>query len=136
MPKLRQNSAGFTLIELIVVVAIIGILASIAYPAYLNYIRESRRADARAALSEVRLVQEKWRANNTTYGNNASLGYPKNSPSGYYSVNITANSGSAFTAAATPQGAQAGDTCTSSQLIINQNGPDLSSATKRTCWGQ
>lgn len=136
MPKFRQNNAGFTLIELIIVVAIIGILASIAYPAYLNYIRESRRADARAGLSEVRLVQEKWRANNVQYGDNGSLGYPKNSPSGYYQINITANGPTTFSAAATPQNDQAGDTCTNSQLIITQNGPDLSSSTKRTCWGQ
>lgn len=38
----QKNSAGFTLIELMIVLAIAGILAAIALPSYVNYVIETR----------------------------------------------------------------------------------------------
>ena len=45
----RNRSAGFTLIEMMIVVAILGILAAIAVPSYQSYVTKSR---AQAATSE------------------------------------------------------------------------------------
>ena len=42
----RQQSNGFTLMEILVTVAVIGILATIAYPVYQNYVTRSRVAEA------------------------------------------------------------------------------------------
>lgn len=59
---------GFTLIELMVVVLVIALLAGLALSGYQKQIRKSRRAEARQILSEVSMRQEKYRANNATYG--------------------------------------------------------------------
>lgn len=134
---MRKQHTGFTLIELMIVVAVIGILAAIAYPNYSDYVRRSRRSDAQAALMQLRLAQEKFRANNTTYAAAGALGYPRNSNEGFYSITVTANDGSGFTGTATPQNQQAGDTaCGAANFIVTQNGPDLGDAAKRLCWGQ
>lgn len=95
---------GFTLIEMMVVVVILGILASIAYPSYTSYVLKSRRAEAKAMLQEIQLLQEKYRANNNTYGNLSDLGWTQtltyydltinpNTPT-TYSINANAKSGS------------------------------------------
>jgi type IV pilus assembly protein PilE len=62
--KLQQ---GFTLIELMIVVAIIGILASVAYPAYTSSIIKGKRAEGRAALTELMQQQERYMTQNNCY---------------------------------------------------------------------
>jgi len=136
----RQKVCGFTLIELVVTMAIVGILAAVAYPSYVNSVRKARREDGMAALLELQLAQEKWRANNPSYTTTlTNLGYSVasngTSRDGYYTINVTAASATAFTATAAPKTgtAQASDSCT---LILTQDGPDISDATKRSCWSK
>lgn len=133
----HRDSKGFTLIELMIVVAVIGILAAIAYPSYLDSVRKGRRADAIAALLEVQMDQEKFRANNTTYANTlASLSWTSSlSSGGYYSIALSGVSGTGYTATATPQGDQAEDTDCAA-IVLNQNGPDLTNTTNARCWSQ
>ena len=54
---MKNNSRGFTLLELMVVVAVIAILASIAYPSYQNFVMQSRRSDAIEGLLSAQLRQ-------------------------------------------------------------------------------
>ncbi len=133
---MRQRKAGFTLIELIITVAVIGILAAIAYPSYMDSIRKSRRSDAINDLSAIALAQEKWRANNTTYGSLANVwGGVTTTSGGYYTLAITGNTAIAFTVTATAvtTKSQNGDSgCT--VLTINEAGPLTNTSTLQGCW--
>jgi type IV pilus assembly protein PilE len=60
-------AAGFTLIELMIVVVIVGLLAAIAYPGYQQYVKRGRRADAKAALTEMAQFMERYYSENNSY---------------------------------------------------------------------
>lgn len=121
---------GVTLVELLMVVAIIGILLAVAYPLYTDHLRETRRTDAMIALSSAAAAQERWYTVNHAFTSNmANLG-GTDSPEGFYSLSVTANS-STFTLTATAKTTevQASDTgCTS--MTIDQLGRKLPSG----CW--
>lgn len=128
-----QRTKGFTLVEVMIVVVVIGILASIAYPSYTEYVFKARRADGQAALMEAELAQQKRRA--------AGLGFEAvsadPSPDEFYSVVVTV-SGNGFTATATPQGKQAGDSC-GNLLIVNDGTSskyEASGGDNAKCWGR
>jgi type IV pilus assembly protein PilE len=63
----KSLSRGFTLIELMITVAIIGILASVAYPAYTSSIVKGKRAQGRAALTELMQQQERYMTQRNCY---------------------------------------------------------------------
>lgn len=128
---------GFTLLELMIAVAIVGILAAIAYPSYRESVMKSRRSDAKAALLQVQLAQEKWRANNPTYGTLAQIGVGATSGEGYYTIAVAGNTATAYNATATPTGAQASDKC--GTFTINQAGQKgvtgaAAGYTAANCW--
>jgi prepilin-type N-terminal cleavage/methylation domain-containing protein len=62
-----RQSAGFTLIELMMVVAILGILAVIALPRYSAYLHKSKTAEAIGFLAEIKSRQESYRADYGQY---------------------------------------------------------------------
>lgn len=108
-------SGGFTLIELMIVVVIVGVLAAIAYPAYQDYARETKRADAHAALLRIATLQEKHFSNNNQYANSTTtLGYAANpaiSNDGHWAVSITGVGPAAFTLRAAPAGGHVDADC-------------------------
>jgi type IV pilus assembly protein PilE len=107
----RTRCAGLTLIEVMIVVVIIGIISAIAFPVYDRYTTESRRSEARSALTRIATQQAEYVLNHSVYASDVtSLGFDATSENGYYTLEITAASGAvSYTAAATAAGVQAGD---------------------------
>jgi type IV pilus assembly protein PilE len=148
------QSAGFTLIELMIVVVIATILLSIAVPSYMIQIRESRRTDARTALLDLAGREESYNATMNAYTNvPANLGYPAfpaTVGSGYYTITVScavgygggscgpnAILGPSYYLTATPVAgsSQAKDgQCTSFSVDSQGNQFSTGSATTTTCW--
>jgi type IV pilus assembly protein PilE len=148
------GGSGFTLIELMITLVIAAILAAIAMPLYLHQIRESRRTDARSALSDLASREERYYAINNAYTSTASnVGYSGwgssySVGSGYYYLvqpTITAASATSpagFTLVAKPVPGKGQDqdtdcasftvTSTGQQSSLNSANADSTS----TCWGQ
>jgi len=132
-----RASQGFTLIELMIVIAIVGILAAVAYPSYLDSVRKARRADAMDGILTLQNLQEKWRANNTTYNDFADAA----SVDGYYTLAVTDGTATAtgytLTATAVVGTSQAGDTvgtdCTVMTLTVVAATPG-GAKTPAVCW--
>ncbi len=133
----KTQNKGFTLIELMIVVAVIGILSAIAYPSYTQYVLRAKRGDAKAALLSVQLAEEKYRANNVSYGTLAELGLdPMVSSDEYYDITIpAAPTASAYSITATPKSPHADVYCTT--LVINQNGDKTATGSDlANCWNK
>lgn len=136
----HKQQAGFTLMELMIAVGIIGILSAIAYPSYKEYVMKGRRADAKSGLLRVQLAQEKYRANNVSYGTLAQIGLGTSSPDNHYTIAVANPSATNYTATATPTGLQTGDSC--GTFAANMAGKTTSASVQTTdakvseCWGQ
>jgi type IV pilus assembly protein PilE len=133
----RARSSGLTLIELMVVVVIIGILAAIAYPSFQEQVRKTRRADGKAMLVETAQQLERCYTRFASYNNVAcGVALPAASDEGFYAVNTTALSASAFTLQATPQGDQVNDAkCGALRLSsTGLQGSQGADADANNCW--
>ncbi|MED5621339.1 type IV pilin protein [Ideonella sp. BN130291] len=106
----RRAVRGFTLVELLIVVTIAGVLASVALPSFADALRRGRRAEAVAALMQLQLAQERWRADHLDYGADLrSLGLPATTPTGLYTLAITEADAEGYVATATVAAGQSGD---------------------------
>ncbi|MXR37944.1 type IV pilin protein [Craterilacuibacter sinensis] len=150
---MRPFHAGFSLVELMSALLVMAILATVAYPAYRDYVLQARRADGRTALLGLALAQERFRASCPFYAQHlgvvsscgasaalSTLAFSALSPEGYYAISLLPDSAASTTylaeAAATDKGGQGADSvCPASVFRLNENGPDMSSAARRVCWG-
>jgi len=145
--NILRHRPGFTLIELLIAVAIVGILAAVALPSYQEQVRKSRRADAVSMVAAVQQAQERWRANNASYGSLADvtratsavppgLGLNATSANGYYTLDIAgaAPAGYTITATAVAGTSQALDTgCATLNVVVTNGSPTY---TQNQCWSK
>lgn len=126
--------AGFTLIELMIAIVIVAILATVAFPAYQDSVRSGRRADARNALMQLQIAQERYRGSHTAYADSiAKLSLKAGSEGDHYTLSVVSADSNSFIVLAEPKGAQAADDC--GAFAINQNGPMTSgSYAGADCW--
>lgn len=133
-----KRQKGFSLIELMVAVIIIGILTAIALPAYQDYVRKARRADAYDSLLFIQNLQEKWRANNTTYGSDTQIGAPGTSLEGHYTIAVSGNTATGYVLTATAGGDQVNDkegtvSCTPLEITVTAGSP-RGAKSPPECW--
>ena len=93
-----RPGAGFTLTELLIVVAVISLLAAVAYPSYQKQVQAGRRAEAKAALTEIAQRLERFYTENNTYLNACLAGtsgctaattiYASASENGHYALSL------------------------------------------------
>jgi type IV pilus assembly protein PilE len=127
-----KKSKGFTLLELMIVVGIIALLAAIAYPIFTSQMRKSRRAEARQAIADLALKEEKWRVDHSTYGTLADLGGAPTTS--YYTLTVTNNTATGFVITAAPKGKQTKDTTCGSFVWTVTNGTAAKSPSTEGCW--
>jgi type IV pilus assembly protein PilE len=123
-----KNKRGFTLIELMIAVLVLAVLAALAVPAYWGQVRKSRRSSIEASVQQVALLEERYRADNTTYltassSNWSTLG---GDPSNTYYTVTTTGAASTYAITAAAQSSQTkdqsrGKSCSSLMYVYGVN---------------
>ena len=136
MMRLRRNMQGITLIELMIVVVVVSILAAVAFPNYQEFAARAKRNEAKAALLQIKINQERFYLNNNTFTQDMTqLGFPADpftTDTGSYVIAVTAASPSNFSATATYQlGGNEANKCTT--FTIDGRGAKTSSP-ETNCW--
>ena len=143
----HRRAAGFTLIETMVTLGIAGVLSSIAYPSLEGQVMRARRTDALVALMQAQLAQERFRANNASYGTLAEVGVRPTSAAGHYRIEVASSSVSGYELIAFALAGQARDTrCRYLRLamvdatLTYASGSDATTANgadvNRRCWSR
>lgn len=120
----HTGKKGFTIIELMIVLAIVAIIVALALPSFRDVIRKSRRSDAFDAITNIQLLQERWRINHSTYGSITELDFVANQPTtnGHYTLAVSNTSATSYTVTATATGDQVNDACGNFTLTVTALG--------------
>ncbi len=69
----KQNSRGYSLMELMVVVAIIGVIAAITYPSYLAYKVRVNRTDMQTQMLNIARLMSSQKMANSKFSSSSSI---------------------------------------------------------------
>jgi type IV pilus assembly protein PilE len=141
-----SNHRGFTLLEILIAVVIVGLLSAVVLPTYQNAVSKSRRADGRAALTDLTAKQEKFFAQNDTYTTEVEAEDGLNlarttSLTGHYDLTVTACAGGAISRCylliATARNLQTDDHACYTLMIDNvgrKTAKDYGGSNASGCW--
>jgi type IV pilus assembly protein PilE len=105
LPGALADSAGFTLIEVLIAIAVVGILTAIALPQYTLYVQRSRVVEAHSTLNDIRTRQEQFFQDTRRYddgGGACGVGMP---PAGSFTYTCVPNGAPALDYTVTANGA-------------------------------
>lgn len=142
--RLKVNSAGFSLIEVMIVLVIIGILMLVAVPGYQESMKKSRRADGMRDLMELAARQERFYAQYSVYTEDIDspdgLNFQRTTSSeGHYDLEVVTCAGevdfsACYVLQAVPKSIQAKDNDCGT-LSVNSKGQRSASGTLgEACW--
>lgn len=138
MKNSNSREFGMTLVELIIVVAIVAILGMMAYPNYSQYQQRARRMDAKSALQQIAIAQERFYVTNFSYTTNLNqLGFSSNqTESGFYVISVPTADTQGFQAIALPApgSPQAHDIDCQQFTIDHQNARGSAPDPDAKCW--
>ncbi len=140
-----RREAGFTLVEIVIVVLVIGILGAIAYPAYTDSVMRSKRAAARACLSNFATFMERFYTTNMRYDEDASgtaVALPAldcataQNTGENYTYSLAAVAVNSFSLQAVPKGHQASQDTQCATLSLTNTGVKGASGSggEAHCW--
>jgi len=138
---LRNQSKGFTLIEVMITCVIISILMAIGWPMYQNYVIKSRRSASVLCLMEYSQYMERFYNSNLSYSTDTS-GNPNTLPafscatsvSDFYTFSLPSSSATAYTLRATPKGVQSQKDTECGTLSLQSTGSRTASGGGSKCW--
>lgn len=135
-----KNTAGFSLIEVMITVVIVGILLAVAVPGYRDYIISSNRTAATACLTELAQFMERTYTQSMAYN---PVGFVfqqsqcRDDLAERYTFTLSNHAARTFTLSAIPTTLQSDAAC--GTLTLNQAGQrgaagGVNAATVRQCW--
>lgn len=145
-PRTPGDTAGFTLIELMITIMILGVVSAYAFSSYQKSILKSGRAEAKAAITQTAAALEQWRFSRNTYAVPAvasvytTSAYTPDTPNKLYTVTIPTDTTSTYTVTATAKstGREYKDTDCRSFSITNTGVQSAKNSggtsTTPTCW--
>lgn len=144
--RLRANSAGFSLIEVMIVVVIIGVLLLVAVPGYQESMKKSRRADGMRDLMELTARQERFYAQYSVYTDDIDspdgLNFDRTiSSEGHYDLEVVACEGeddddfsACYVLQAVPKDIQITDTQCATLSVDSKGQRSASGTLGAACW--
>jgi type IV pilus assembly protein PilE len=135
MKEIDRN-LGFSLIELMIVVSIVGILAAIALPSYRSYVLRANRTEAKTALLEIQVAQEKYFIQYNKYTltlSDLGASFLTTTPGGHYDISLdqAQDPATSYKGIADAKGSQQDDTACSQYTL---GGSGTKTATSPGCW--
>jgi type IV pilus assembly protein PilE len=146
MQRLRVNSAGFSLIEVMIVLVIIAVLLLIAVPGYQESMKKSRRADGMRDLMELTARQERFYAQYSVYTDDIAskdgLNFERTTSSeGHYDLDVVecpdedeGDFSACYVLRAAPKDIQAKDTACGTLSVNSKGQRSASGSLGEACW--